>query len=124
MYLSIPGFVSLFRIYTILFIIKAINKKMEVDLMYVPPLLVIALYSIFAVFPVDLQMAVFIIFDMIFVVIYIKTSLTDKGMFESFFWVLYFGSCLHYYFWISEDGAAMGKRQLLLRVNGSMLPDL
>ncbi len=85
MYLSIPGGVSLFRIYTILFIIKAINKKIDMDLLFVPPLLVIALYSIFVLFPIDLQMALFIIFDMVFIMLYIKTSLLEKDMFDSFF---------------------------------------
>ena len=50
-----------------------------------PPLLVITLYCIFALFPVDLQLALFIVFDMVFIVLYIKTCLTEREMFNSFF---------------------------------------
>lgn len=83
--LVLPGGIALFRVYSILFILKAISVKIKIDIPTLFPLIIITLYSAFAIVPINLRTAVFIIFDMVFLILYVKICLSNKEKFSSFF---------------------------------------
>lgn len=84
-YLILPGGVALFRVYSILMIIKVLNKKINIDLKTFLPFAVIVLHSVFIIMPVNIKLAVFVIFDMVFLILYSRVYLSNIVCFDMFF---------------------------------------
>ncbi len=85
MQLVLPGGIVLFRVYSLLLLLKVIKKAIPLDLTSLLPFLVITLYSVVAIFPHSIRLAVFLIFDMIFLLYYIRSYLMNRERFRSFF---------------------------------------
>lgn len=83
--LVLPGGIVLFRVYSILMFVKLLKQKIHIDLKILFPFAVITLYSVFTIVPLNIRLAVFIIFDIVFLILYIKAYLYNKNHFDRFF---------------------------------------
>ena len=85
MQLILPGGIVLFRIYSLLLILKVLKKPIPLDRGALLPFLVITLYCVIWIFPQSIRLAVFIIFDVVFLLYYIRVYLASRGNFRRFF---------------------------------------
>lgn len=85
MQLILPGGIALFRIYSLFLILKMMKRPFPRDLSSLLPFLVITLYSVLWIFHHSIRLAVFIIFDVLFLLYYVKGFLRNKENFRYFF---------------------------------------
>lgn len=85
MYLILPGGIALFRIYSILLVIKVLRKRVYFNIEDLFPFAVITFYSVYAIIPINAKLAVFIVFDVVFLILYVRTYMIGGRCFHSFF---------------------------------------
>lgn len=107
MQLILPGGIVLFRVYSLLLILKVLKKPIALDLNSLLPFLVITLFCVVCIFPHNIRLGLFIIFDVIFLLYYIKVYLSQKKKFLRFF---------KYYVLAALSASAFG----LLRMTGQL----
>ncbi|WP_396128564.1 O-antigen ligase family protein [Exiguobacterium mexicanum] len=84
--LVLPGGIALFRVYTILFLIKIISeKKITTNKRLLIPFTLMSLYCVIVVSKWDPKTAFTIILDLFVVIIYISSFLTNKENIVNFF---------------------------------------
>ena len=84
--LVLPGGLVVFRIYSILFLFKVLtSKEIRFEKKLIVPFFLISFYSLLVVSYADFRMAITIIFDILFIIIYISNFLTKKSNIIKFF---------------------------------------
>lgn len=84
--LILPGGVSLFRIYSILFVIKIfLTKKIKFDKIFIIPFILLVLYFLLVIAQFNFRGALFVVFDTFFILLYISNVLREKSTINNFF---------------------------------------